>query len=135
MTTPPEPVTINDVWVYRSSDGGVTWAVIQKIPAALGFARNGAPDTYQMVAAPPGDANNVAMLGMAGYDGLVDTGVQQQVWISPDQGTSWAINTNWAVPFFNGEYQVFGPGGLCVFPGTRPVIVGGVRSPQGSIVG
>jgi hypothetical protein len=135
MTIPPAPVPDDQwtVYVYRSTDAGATWQRVTVIASAEGFARNGAPDSYQMVANPPRDPDNVAMLGMAGWNGTES--VQQFVWMSNDGGLTWLKNPNWGVPYFNGDWQVGGPGGLTAFPGTRPVLLAGARAPQATIVG
>lgn len=132
MTAPPEPNEYT-VYVYRSTDGGNTWEMVRMIADVEGFALNGDTDTYPLIAAPPGDATTVAMLGHAGWNGYMST--QQIVWISGDSGQSWYQNVNWTDPYFDGQWQVFAPGGITAFPGTRPVIVAGQYSPQASIVG
>ena len=132
MTSPPAPDEYT-VYVYRTTDGGSTWQLVRTIAREEGFALNGATDTYQLLAAPPGDPDNVALLGHAGWNGYASA--QQIVWMSGDGGQSWYQNLNWADPYFDGQWQVLGPGGLVVFPGTRPVIVGAAFTPQASIVG
>lgn len=126
-----EPVDESTVYVYRSTDGGATWQRVATIDSTESFAGNATPDVAQMVAAP--DADNVAMLGAAGFNGYAS--VQQFVWMSSDGGLSWSKNPNWAVPYFDGEWQVTQPWGLIAFPGSRPVIIEGTRAPQASIVG
>ena len=140
MTTGPVEPNADTVYVYRSTDGGVTWTLLAPPIASVdGFAltAHGRQDTNQFLTAPPNDVVDAALLGIAGWDGSASR--QQNVWMSGDAGTSRLANPNWTDPFFdNGagpEYQIFTPGGIISFPGTRPVVVGGQPSTQPSIVG
>lgn len=99
----------SDVVVYRTTDAGANWTLVKTIPAAEGFALNGATGSYRMLDASTPMRTDLVMPGNAAFN------VQQSIWVSSDTGLTWTKILNEAAPF-DVEWLVYGPGGILARP-------------------
>jgi len=87
-----------NLYVYRSTDAGVTWTLTTTIPPEQNFLNNGggigAPDIYIAMSQSRTRPDHLAMFGRG--DSL--PGHAQIIWFSFDGGVSWTNSLNLANP-------------------------------------
>ncbi|MDD2858526.1 MAG: sialidase family protein [Candidatus Nanopelagicales bacterium] len=79
VSSPLTPTVASGSWVYRSTDGGVTWAAVQQLPA-VGTRKTSIGSAITCAADPAATSATRACV-IAGVDG--------GIWRSTDDGQSW----------------------------------------------
>jgi len=106
----------HDVLMYRTTNAGSSWTLVQTIDVLEGFALNGSPDAYHHIDAAPPSRTDLVMTGNA------DGNVQQIFWISSDAGLTWTQILNEA-EVFEGIWPLSNPGGVVARAGTPHVAI------------
>lgn len=105
-----------DVRVYRTTDGGTSWTLVQTIPELEGFAGQGKLDLVLMDVVP-GSTTAAYMYGYAFPD------TRPYVWKTADAGQTWTSFRNLAaLTDTGGDYLELGFGGVAAARPPAPLV-------------
>lgn len=120
-----------DVPVYRTTNGGTTWTLVQTIPSLEGFVERGSP-RFVLMDVVPGSTTVGYMYGLA--QAPPNDPIQQYVWKTVDAGLTWTSFRNLAaLTDGSGNYLDFGFGGVLAAAPPQPRVA--ISSRLATIVG